>query len=482
MMKRYLVLLLAVFSVSGTATLAQKVITKEFNSVELGEVRMLKIYTPPSYDKDKERLYPLTIVFDAEWLFDVYVGNASLFAARDKAPEQIVVGIFQNKTREADCDFDKVTSLPNEISNRFYRFVRGELLQFLQSNYRLSPFRTIAGYGLTANFVNYFVIEDVPAFDAYVLINPIIAPDIPAMLENSFARDKDRILYYYMNGGTYMDGKRNEQISHTFKKLQLLNNDLTRLKYDYFDTTATPAVSFAIASSLAHIFDIYSAISKEEFEKNVAHLDPPDAIAYLENKYVEIDYLFGTRMKIRERDIFAIEPIIIDKEDGLYLEDFGNMILKLYPESPIGDYYTGLFYEKARKYKQALKHYKNGYAKFDNNSADAEAYYQNIERVLEIQKTEKELEEAEKLARQAEKEAEKAEREKQKEIYKEQKEKEKEQREKEKEFYKEQREKEKEKYKEQKEKEKEMREKMKEQYKEKPENDDKPARRRRHRG
>jgi predicted alpha/beta superfamily hydrolase len=446
-----------------TGLQAQKVINKEFNSLELGETRLIRIYTPPSYEKDKDRLFPLTIVFDGEMLFDPFVGNASLFAVRDKAPEQIIVGIYQGEKREDDCGFDTVTSLPNEISNRFYRFVRGELLQFLQTNYRLSPFRTLAGYGLTANFVNYFAIEDVPAFDAYVLINPVIAPDLPGFLQNTFERVNDRIIYYYLNSGTYHIESKKKPIENTFKVIQMLNNENIRLTYDYFDTTPTASISFAIASSLAHIFDIYSAISNEEYKKNVAHLDPPDAIAYLENKYVEIEYLFGTHMKIRERDIFAIEPIIIDTEDGLYLEDFGNMILKLYPESPIGDYYIGLFYEKARKYKQALKHYKNGYAKMNNDSRDAEAYYGNIERILELQKTEKELEEAEKLARKAEKEAEKAEREEQKALYKEQKEKEKAEREKQKEFYQQQ-----------KEKEKEMKEKNQE--------NDKQRRRRRGRG
>jgi hypothetical protein len=99
-----------------------------------------------------------------------------------------------------------------------------------------------------------------------------------------------------------------------------------------------------------------SAISKEEFNKNIAHLSPPDAIAYLENKYVEIEYLFGTNMKIRERDIFAIESIVLDKEEGDYLEEFGKMINRLYPESPIGDYYIGQYHETGNNLKKALKY------------------------------------------------------------------------------------------------------------------------------
>ncbi len=77
----------------------------------------------------------------------------------------------------------------------------------------------------------------------------------------------------------------------------------------------------------------------------------------------------------------AIESIVIDQENGKYLAEFGSMIEQLYPKSPLSDYYIGMFYEKQGKYKQALKYYKNGYAKMDQNIEKAEKYYENIERV-----------------------------------------------------------------------------------------------------
>jgi hypothetical protein len=127
---------------------------------------------------------------------------------------------------------------------------------------------------------------------------------------------------------------------------------------------------------------MYSTISKDEFEKNVKHLSPPDAIAYLENKYVEIEYLFGSNIKIREQDIFAIESIILDKENGDYLKSFGEMINKLDKKSAMGDYYLGQYYETGKKYRTALKFYKSGYMKLPKGDPNSDGYYENIERVL----------------------------------------------------------------------------------------------------
>ena len=75
---------------------SQKTLTEKISSEELGTDRYVKIYIPPSYEIDSTANFPLTIILDAEYLFDVYVGNSILFASRDKAPEQIIVGENQN--------------------------------------------------------------------------------------------------------------------------------------------------------------------------------------------------------------------------------------------------------------------------------------------------------------------------------------------------------------------------------------------------
>ena len=75
--------------------------------------------------------------------------------------------------------------------------------------------------------------------------------------------------------------------------------------------------------------------------------------------------------------------------NGDYLEEFGKMIMRLYPDSPLGDYYIGLYYETGYQYKKALKHYKNGYAKIGSDNPNSDGYYSNIERVLEKQRAER---------------------------------------------------------------------------------------------
>lgn len=368
-----------------SALYSQNTQLKKFSSRELNDDRFLKIYVPPGYADDETKLYPLTIVLDAEYLFDVYVGNSALFSAKEKAPEQIIVGINQNQYNERikDCAYSKENSLPTKDSEAFYRFVRSELLDYLEETYRLSPFKTIVGNTLTANFINYFLIEDNPEFNAFVAINPYYATDMPALLQQKIPTLKNEIRFYYLSGGSYVSENWKTSINSANELLKTANNPKFKYQYEFFEkSNAVASIGQSIPSAFAFIFDLYSAISKEEFEKNIKDLSPADAIAYLENKYVEIDYLFGSNLKIRESDIFAIESIILDKENGDYLKNFGEMINKLYKESPIGDYYIGRYYETGGKFKQALEYYKSGYMKLPEGDPNADGYYENIERVL----------------------------------------------------------------------------------------------------
>jgi hypothetical protein len=383
-MKR-IFLLVSLFFIAANSW-SQEIKIKKFNSVELDDDRILRIYIPPSYYQDSTKFYPLAIILDADILFDVYVGNTILFANTDEAPEQIVVGIEQNNDnqRKTDFSYSKENSLPTKQSEAFYRFVRGELTAYFYDNYRVSPFKTIVGNTLTANFINYFLIENYPGFNAYININPSYAMDMPSLINNKSKTIKDENIYYYLSNNKLNSGNKETVIKSVNTLLSSNENPQFKYKYDYFDnSTLTASIGQSISSALSFIFELYSPISKEEFETNIKNLSPPEAIAYLEDKYVEIEYLFGSNLKIREKDIFAIEGIVMDKENGDYLKEYGEMINKLYIESPIGDYYIGRYYETGNKLKQALSYYKSGYMKLPEGEPNADAFYENIQRVLD---------------------------------------------------------------------------------------------------
>ena len=364
---------------------SQTIIKKSIDSDYLGYRREIKIYLPEGYEKDEEKNYPLAIILDAEYLFDLYVGNAVLFAAKDKAPKQIIIGINMAKTRKKDTYFNIDNGNLTKNNADFYNFIKDEVLFEIESSYRTSPFITIIGEGTSANLITTFLGEKTPIINAYICINPAFSDFIASQMQAyKLARfqKEDNTFYYYTNNSNIFSIRKQTLISQLQQGLSSVAFNNFNIINDTFNTeNSTSAIAEAIPRALTKVFEIYSAISKEEFDENIKDLSPLDAIAYLENKYLEIEFLFGSNLGIREQDIFTVEKIIIEKENGDQLLNFGRMILKIFPSSPLGDYYIGRYYEEGKNIKKAIKYYKIGYGKMDASDPNADAFYENILRL-----------------------------------------------------------------------------------------------------
>jgi hypothetical protein len=382
MIKKSITLIFILFCFHG---FSQKIIQKNIESDILETSRDIEIYLPQGYEVDSLKNYPLTIVFDAEYLFDTYVGNSVLFALKDKSPKQIIVGIPMKNTRKRDTYFNRNNGKLNKSNTAFYEFIRDEVLFYMESNYRTSLFISLVGEGTSANLISHFLKEKEIFINSYICINPTFSDFVQQEFQsyqlNRFLKE-DNTFYLYTNNSTSFSIKKQAIIGR-------LQTDLAALKLKNFhiinDTiktsNSTSAMSEAIPRAINKIFEIYAPISKEEFKKNIENKSPKDAISYLENKYLEIEFLFGSKIGIREKDIYAIENIIIEKENGDYLLEFGKMILKLFPSSPLGEYYIGRYYESGKNIRKALKYYKIGYGKMDPADPNSDAFYENILRL-----------------------------------------------------------------------------------------------------
>lgn len=364
---------------------SQTIVKKSIDSDYLGYSREIKIYLPEGYDKDEEKNYPLAIVLDAEYLFDLYVGNAVLFAAKDKAPKQIIIGINMAKTRKKDTYFNIDNGNLTKNNASFYNFIRDEVIFEIESSYRTSPFITLIGEGTSANLITTFLGEQTPIINAYICINPsfsdFIASQMQAYRLARFQKE-DNTFYFYTNNSNIFSSRKQTLINQLQQGLSSLELNNFNIINDTFNTkNSISAIAEAIPRALTKVFEIYSSISKEEFDKNIKDLSPLGAIAYLENKYLEIDFLFGSNLGIREQDIFTVEKIVIEKENGDQLLNFGRMILKIFPSSPLGDYYIGRYFEEGKNIEKAIKYYKIGYGKMDPSDPNADAFYENILRL-----------------------------------------------------------------------------------------------------
>ena len=382
---RTLTSLLIFFSIS--LTFGQKTISKKYNSEVLNDTRNLTIYLPKSYDKDSNSNFPLAIVLDGHKLFDLYVGASNYYAELDQAPEQIIVGIDMKESRNKDAGYDMINGNLDNNSENFYRFIRDEMIPYIEASYKTSPFLTIVGESLTANYITHFLKEEYSIFNAYICLNPTLSNTIKNQIESYTLEElssEDNTFYFYLSSNPFSNDKKKEKIKNFGEFIKSYEIDNFNVVFDELKSSpsSSSAIGEGIFRAFAKVFEIYSGITKTEYNEKVKNLSPPEAISYLEIKYLDIEFLFGTNLGIRKADVFAIEDIILDKEGGDYLDDFGKMILKLFPTSEMGHYYLGKYYESGKDFKRALQQYRLGYGKMNPRDPNADLFYQNVERLM----------------------------------------------------------------------------------------------------
>ncbi len=355
-MKRFLLLLITLVL---SNTLTSQTIYKEINSEKLGESRQLKIQVPRNYDTSDKK-YPVVVVFDGDYLFEIVAGNVDYAAYWEDMPEAIVVGINQYQKRDADCYYSEQNSLPIETGAAFFEFVSMELIPFIDKNFRTENFKVAVGHGQTANFINYYLLKGVPLFQAYISLSPSLAPDMKTYLTEKMPKLEQKI-FYYLAAANNDKGNIKEETEALAKSISSVEND-NLLDYSeiFPDATHYSLPAQAVPKALQKIFLVFQPISLKEYKETVLNLEG-NPVDYLKEKYETIETLFGIKKPILINDFKAIEAAIKKKEKYEYFEDLGNLARKEYPDTLLGHYYLGRFYEETGKSKKAMKTYQSAY-------------------------------------------------------------------------------------------------------------------------
>jgi hypothetical protein len=307
------------------------------------------------------------------------------FAKNQAAPDHIVVGVRSNiEQAEYDFSIDPQSGIPDEFGQKFLEFINYDLYPHLERTYRLSNFSSIVGHGKTAAHINYFLTEEIPNFNAYISIDPDYFEGFHYMIDYKKEDLADNFYYYYTNGYQGVVEYKTEESTEVINSFESINSEDFQFKFSK-DLSSNRLLRFTqgLNEAFAFFYEIYAPISRDLYERELKDLGPEATISYLNYKYGTITYYYGNNLNIRLSDIYMLESNIIDKENGIYLKDFGEMILDLYPEEPLGYYYIGMFYEKGQKYRKALTKYKEGFLLVDDQQERYDGYYSNIERVQE---------------------------------------------------------------------------------------------------
>ncbi|TNJ45385.1 esterase [Tamlana fucoidanivorans] len=329
-------------------------------SSKLGEERQIKIQLPRGYDPSDNNTYPLFVVFDADYMFEAVAGNVDYFSYWEDMPSAIVVGINQMGKRYDDCMYSEQNSLPIKTGAAFFEFIGLELIPYITKTYKSGSYRVVVGHGETANFINYYLLKPNALFSSYIAVSPNLAPNMIDYLPETLAK-VNKQTFYCLSSTVNASKSVKDMVNVLNSDLAVIENENFKYSYTQFDEASHYSLpTYAIPGAIERIFKVYQPISKKEYKEVILELEI-SPVLYLQEKYAQILNLYGIDKQILINDFKAIAAAIEKNETFEYYEELGKMARKAYPNTMLGGYYLGRFYEETGDPKRAMRTYQSAY-------------------------------------------------------------------------------------------------------------------------
>ena len=339
----------------------------------LNKERSIEIQLPRSFNENDEKKFPLVIVLDGDYMFNIVSGSIDYLSYWGDIPENIVVGIKQNETRYKDVSvLDNINNTPITSTLSFYNFIENELIPYISKNYRGSTFRIIIGQERTANFINFFLLKENPTIRGYISVSPKFSKNMDKYLIQKLNNTKNKVLYVISSSKNDFKSIY-EDVLDTSKSLDSIKNKNVKFKSFIFNNEnhyVIPSVS--IPSSIRSLYSIYSDIDRIEYDSIISKLEI-SPLDYLLNKYELIKDFYDIEKRISINDFMAIEEYIELNEMYEFFDDLSKLAIQEYPQTILPSYYKGRFYEETGNPRKAMHIYRSAY-NMDNVSGLTKDY------------------------------------------------------------------------------------------------------------
>ena len=181
----------------------------------LEESRKFYIQVPSSYNAEKDQKYPVALILDGETFLST-VNDVQNYYGGGFTPEMVLVGIANDKNRVRDLTTSTITTkygMPfnekNGEADNFRKFIREELIPFIESKYPVTNYRTLIGHSYGGLFTISTLIHQPNLFANYLAIDPSLDWDNQRLIKESeeiFKNQnyKNKSLFMSLSGQLHM--------------------------------------------------------------------------------------------------------------------------------------------------------------------------------------------------------------------------------------------------------------------------------------
>ena len=322
----------------------------KIHSKVLNEERELFIYLPEGYDKSKER-YPVLYKFDGHLGFKYTTGIIDHFQLFGRMPRMILIGIL-NTDRNRDFTPTKYNIPTAGGADNFLKFIKEELIPFIDKNYRTQPYRILSGHSLCGMFVIYTLMLQPDLFNVYIATSPSLWWDDQIVLKKAeviFNKQSNLKKFLFINFG----GGDSEHIkASTWGFAQLLERKAPKgLEWKVVFSEKEDHVTIPILSFPDGLEVLYK---DWEVQEDVL----ARGVEALQEHFKKLSKKFGYEIPVAESAYNRLGYKLMNEENLKEAIEIFKLNVKLYPGSWNVYDSLGEAYMKSGHKELAIKNYK----------------------------------------------------------------------------------------------------------------------------
>ncbi|NHJ32638.1 MAG: hypothetical protein FK732_07240 [Asgard group archaeon] len=309
------------------------------------ETRSILVSLPKGYEQTKIH-YPVLFVLNASWEMN-YINSASTahyLYGSGLSPNMIVVGICDNAYHR---DF-----MPHQGgSDDFLRFMKEELIPFIDQRFRTAPFRMLYGQSNAGLLTIYTLLTQPEIFDAYIASSPMLDWDREFVLERTKSFFKNKLKskkYFFFNYGTKDIERVRESIPDFLEIVKTNANKELIWKLDVLEDQGHVPFS-SLYDGLMFIFPDWMLSDEKIKEMNFDQLE-----AY----YAELSKRYNFELKIPGSMLFEFAFKFLPEENYDKAIEILNKYVEIYPYSDSVYMRLGQMYYLKEDFEQAIHLFK----------------------------------------------------------------------------------------------------------------------------
>ena len=328
------------------------------NSKILDQDREIQIYLPDSYTTSKQS-YPVLYILDGQWFFANGVSIQKSLRTPGAIPEMIVVGIKNSNPLRR--------TLFNKERDKFTSFLKNEVIQFVDSNFRTTKERVIFGWEAAAYYLSKVILEEKNLFSGAIITDGGLASE---KLVQEFNSDKEIYLYmansrkdiYYISS------------SDAFNEILKKNNPKNLVwKYELFNNEVHETLGhLAMYKGIRYYYHNYDALVFE----SIQHYIDMGGIPYIKTFLKEREKRFGSDDSIYESTKNSLIWLGLNRDNfkyfSFFMEEFKDVLETKRYANAYWQNRLAQFYLKHKDYKNAIKYFNAGLTKYPNTNFEAE--------------------------------------------------------------------------------------------------------------